>query len=170
MKTVCEYNKKIIGQTYLKVKDNIYFIFRQACISEDACKDLVQDVFMKILDLDVIVEDHLKGLAVMIAYQKRTDYLRHRSFKNKILADLKWTMDINCYSSKTDVDDILRIESKTINSMSELDQQTYRLSRFEDKTTEETAVMLNITKRAAESRLYRARILVRENIRKAINL
>ena len=66
-KNICN-NRQIIGKIYQKIRHEIYSIFRQACIAEDTCDDMVQDVFEKILGLDIIIEDQLKGLAVQIAY------------------------------------------------------------------------------------------------------
>ena len=91
-KNICN-NRQIIGKIYQKIRHEIYSIFRQACIAEDTCDDMVQDVFEKILGLDIIIEDQLKGLAVQIAYQKRTDYLRHRALINKVHNDSLWRME-----------------------------------------------------------------------------
>ncbi len=169
MKTVSDMNRQIIGNVYQEIRHDIYAIFRQACIVEEICDDLVQEVFMKIMGLDIIIREQLKGLAVMIAYQKRTDYLRHRAYINKVNADYGWTMERSYNDMKAEVNDILQVEMKTINGMSELDRKTYSLSRFEEKTADEMAVILHLSKRAVESRLYRTRNMVRENVRKAIN-
>lgn len=163
-------NRIAVGKIYADVRRELYAIFRQVCIAEEECEDLVQEVFVKILDLDVIVEDQLKGLAVTIAYQKRTDYLRHRAFINKVKLDIRgWEMEQSYASSEAEVNDILNMEMRVINCMSELDSQTYCLSRFEDKTADEIALQLHLSKRAVESRLYRTRMMMRKNLKQAIN-
>ena len=93
MTTLEQSNRQMIGNIYQKVRQEIFTIFRQACIAEDTCEDLVQEVFVKILGLDIIIEDQLKGLAVQIAYQKRIDYLRRRACKNKVHDELGWRME-----------------------------------------------------------------------------
>lgn len=169
METINSTNRQVIGQTYQQVRREIYAIFRQACIAEDTCEDLVQEVFVKIMGLDIIIADKLKGLAVKIAYQKRTDYLRHRAFINKVHKDMAgWQMECSYANTEAEVNDILSVEMKVVRCMSELDGKTYVLSRFEDKTADEIALELNLTKRAVESRLYRMRNEVKVQVRKVI--
>lgn len=163
-------NRVVIGKIYADVRSELYAIFRQACIAEEECEDLVQEVFVKILGLDIIIEEQLKGLAVTIAYQKRTDYLRHRAYINKVKMDSRgWEMEQSYTNTEAEVNDILNMEMRVINCMSELDSQTYCLSRFEDKTADEIALQLNLSKRAVESRLYRTRMTMRKTLKHAIN-
>ena len=169
MDTIQSKNREIIGHIYQEMRTDIYSIFRQACISEDDCEDLVQEVFVKVLNLDVIQPKSLKGLVARMAYQKRTDYFRHRYYINKVHADmLGWAMDNSYVNTDAEVSDILQVEMKAIRCMSELDKKTYALSRFDDKTSDEIAVTLNLTKNAVDSRLYRTRLLVRNTLKKAI--
>ena len=154
-------NRVVIGKIYADVRSELYAIFRQACIAEEECEDLVQEVFVKILGLDIIIEEQLKGLAVTIAYQKRTDYLRHRAYINKVKMDSRgWEMEQSYTNTEAEVNDILNME---------IDSQTYCLSRFEDKTADEIALQLNLSKRAVESRLYRTRMTMRKTLKHAIN-
>ena len=168
METIFKTNRQIVGETYQKVRQEIYSIFRQACIAEDTCEDMVQDVFMKILGLDVIIENQLKGLAVQIAYQKRTDYLRHRAFINKVHNDALWKMEQSYSNTEAEVNDILQVEMKAISCMSEKDARIYQMTRFEDKTADEIVMETGLTKRAVESRIYRTRIQVRNAVKQAI--
>lgn len=170
METISNQNREIIGRAYKQLRCEIYSIFRQASISEEACEDLVQDVFIKIMGLDIIIAEQLKGLAIRIAYQKRTDYFRHRAYINKMMSNGGWEMEKTYTNSEAEVNDILQAEMKVLHCLSELDCKTYMLSRFEEKTAEEIALTLNISKRAVDSRLYRARIQVRDRIRRVMGL
>ena len=151
---------RMIGKIYQDVRMEIFSIFRQACISEETCEDLVQEVFMKVLSLDVILEEHLKALVVTIAYQKRTDYLRHRTYINK---EQSYT------NTMCETKDLMNAEMKVIHSMSEKDACVYKLMRFEEKTADEIVMETGLSKRAVESRIYRTRNMVRDNLRKVIN-
>ena len=168
MTTIETQNRQVIGQTYQQVRTEIFTIFRQACIAEDTCEDLVQEVFMKIMGLDVIIPEQLKGMAVKIAYQKRIDYLRRRAIINKVHDNLAWQMEGSYANTDAEVNDILRIEQKTISAMSEKDAQVYCMTRFEEKTADEIVLETGLSKRAVESRIYRTRIQVRNNVRQAI--
>lgn len=168
MTTIETQNRQVIGQTYQQVRTEIFTIFRQACIAEDTCEDLVQEVFMKIMGLDIIIPEQLKGMAVKIAYQKRIDYLRRRAIINKVHDNLAWQMERSYANTDAEVNDILRIEQKTISAMSEKDAQVYCMTRFEEKTADEIVLETGLSKRAVESRIYRTRIQVRNNVRQAI--
>lgn len=132
MTTIEMTNRKLIGETYQKIRQEVFSIFRQACIAEDTCNDLVQEVFIKLLSMDIIIEDQLKGLTITIAYQKRTDYLRRRAIINKVHDDLSWQMERSYTNADAEVDDILRVEMKAISCMSDMDCRIYQMARFEE--------------------------------------
>ena len=161
-------NREVIGKTYETVRQQCFSIFRQACIASDTCEDLVQEVFLKVLGIDVIIEEQLKGMVIQIAYQKRTDYLRHRAFINKVHGELAWRMEQSYANTEAEVKDIEQIELKTINCMSEKDAKIYQMIRFEEKTADEIVLETGLTKRAVESRIYRTRSQVRDAVRMAI--
>jgi len=73
-------HQEAIGRLYEEARPMLLSIFRKASIPEEDGEDLVQEVFVKLMALDVILVDHLMGLAVTIAYQKRTDWLRHHVY------------------------------------------------------------------------------------------
>jgi len=166
--TIKAKSRQIIGESYKQVRQDLYSIFRQACIAEDTCEDLVQEVFLKILGLDIIIADQLKGLAVQIAYQKRTDYLRHRAYINKVKNEGNWQMEQSYTNQEAEVNDILCAEMNAIEGMSEKDARIYQMARFDDKTADEIVLETGLSKRAVESRIYRTRLQVRQQVRKAI--
>ncbi len=170
METITNRNREIIGKVYQKAWMEIFTIFRQVCIPVDQCEDLVQEVFMKIMGLDIIIEDQLKGLAVKMAYQKRIDYLRRRTIINKVYDRVGWMMERSYTHTEAEVNDILQVEMKVIQGMSEMDSKVYQMVRFEDKTADEIVLETGLSKRAVESRIYRTRIMVRDNVRMAIGM
>lgn len=168
METITNENRKIIGRAYEKIRMELFTIFRQACIAEDTCEDLVQEVFMKIMSVDILIEDQLKGLAVKMAYQKRVDYLRRRAMINKVHDSLGWQMERSYAHVDAEVRDILQVEMRAIRCMSVMDSKIYQLNRFEEKTADEIVLETGLSKRAVESRIYRTRKLVRDNVRQAM--
>lgn len=169
MTTIEMTNRRLIGEIYQKIRQEVFSIFRQACIAEDTCNDLVQEVFVKLLSMDIIMEDQLKGLTITIAYQKRTDYLRRRAIINKVHDDLSWQMERSYTNADAEVNDILRVEMKAISCMSDMDCRIYQMARFEEKTADEIVLETGLSKRAVESRIYRTRNLVRRNVKVAMN-
>lgn len=171
MNSVSLQNRKIIGEAYAALKPQLFSIFRQAGIDECDCDDLVHDVFLKLLNIDIIAAEHLKGLAVTMAYQKRTDYLRHQAYIfNEQAQIVKMYVGTACCQISTDINIILNAEKRIVFRMNDLDVKTYSMSRYEEKTADEIAQTLNISKRAVEARLYRMRLVVREKLRKIVNI
>ena len=168
MTTIEQSNRRMIGNAYQQVRQEVFSIFRQACIAEDTCEDLVQEVFVKVLGMDVIIESQLKGLIVTMAYQKRVDYLRRRACMNKVHDELGWRMEQSYTNTEAEMNDILQVEMKAINTMSEKDAQIYQMTRFEEKTADEIVLETGLSKRAVESRIYRTRNLVRSQVREAM--
>ena len=169
MDTITNRNRQIIGEAYQKIRMEIFTIFRQACIAEDICEDLVQEVFLKIMGLDVILPEQLKGMAVKMAYQKRIDYFRRRACMNRVHDLLSWQMEFAYTPADAEAEDIRKVEMKAINTMSEVDSKIYQMVRFEEKTADEIVLETGLSKRAVESRIYRTRIMVRERVRRAMN-
>lgn len=168
MTTIEQSNRQMIGNAYQQVRQEVFSIFRQACIAEDTCEDLVQEVFVKVLGMDIIIEDQLKGLIVTMAYQKRVDYLRRRACINKVRENIGWMMERSYANTDAEVNDILKVEMNAINTMSEKDAQIYQMTRFEDKTADEIVLETGLSKRAVESRIYRTRMQVRNQVREAM--
>jgi RNA polymerase sigma factor (sigma-70 family) len=168
MTTIEQSNRQMIGNAYQQVRQEVFSIFRQACIAEDTCEDLVQEVFVKVLGMDVIIESQLKGLIVTMAYQKRVDYLRRRACMNKVHDELGWRMEQSYTNTEAEVNDILKVEMNAINTMSEKDAHIYQMTRFEELTADEIVLETGLSKRAVESRIYRTRNLVRSQVREAM--
>lgn len=164
-------NAEIIGKVYTETRTDVFAIFRQARIPEEQCWDMVQDVFMKLMKIDLIDGERVRGMIFTIAFRMRTDYYRHRYFVNKIFSENPdaTSMD-HLYNNNTlEVKELERFEMKIVSRMSELDSKTYCMDRFEEKSSKEIAMQLNLSSRSIEARLYRTRKTVRENMRKVVN-
>lgn len=171
METNLSNDRQFIGRIYTEVKDTVYAIFRQTGIPEETCEDMVQDVFIKLMNVDILRPEQMKGLVITIAYRMRIDYFRHRFYVNKMFAEDTYGTLMECGYVDHDLEcaEIKQAEMQVVNSMSELDGKTYRLCRFEDKSSSEIAMELNLSDRAVESRLYRTRKMVRDYMRGVVN-
>jgi RNA polymerase sigma factor (sigma-70 family) len=172
METNQSINHSIIANLYRNIRGEVYAIFRSKGIVEEDCQDLVQDVFLKMLGVDMLDESHVKGFAISIAYNLRCDYLRHKFFVGKVISDQSTVNDLVCssyFDDTLEVRDLRRIEKTIVSRMSELDRKTYVLSRFEDKKAQEIALTLQLTCRSVESRLYRTRLKVRQSMALVVN-
>ena len=150
---------------YEKAHPTLISIFRKANISEEDSRDLVQEVFVKLMTLDILLEDHLMGLAVTIAYQKRTNWLRHHAYCRR--AQRLWRPQATVEPCELECRQLLQAEQSVVSRMSDRDALVYRLSRFENKTPLEITHITTLSLRAVEGRLYRTRKMVRQSLQAA---
>lgn len=175
MNTCTEHNS-LIAQAYVSTRDYVFAIFRQARIPAMVCEDLTSEVFMKLMEIDLLKEETVKRLVTTIAYHKRVDYLRHRAYVRQHAKEcldaamFEGTPSYTDGMSTVQCHEIADIEMKIVARMSETDCKVYCLNRFEEKSAAEIAELLHITTRAAETRIYRTRIAVRGEMRKVINM
>lgn len=162
--------KQIVGEAYTKYYNETLAIFLQARIPLYICEDMVQDVFEKLLAIDIIDQARVKSLVAVIAYHIRTDYLRRRAmYRNRVEKDITRAMSTVYNDHTVACREIEAIEMDCCNRLNTVDSKVYKLSRYENKDTKEIAMIMDITPRAAEGHLFRARKKVREDVRMAIN-
>lgn len=157
-----------ISATYEEMRSSLFSIFRQVNIPEEECKDLVQNVFVRLLSIDTLHLETIKGITATIALRMRTDYLRHRAFVRKMYSDVETAeiFDYGYHDTSFDTAELAYNEMKIVEGMSEKNRKVYELSRFEEQSYNEIADILNMSYRSVESRLYRARNEVRQTLRK----
>lgn len=158
-----------IDHVYREMREQILSIFRQCSIPEAECEDLTQDVFVKLMQIDVLRLDTIQGITATIALRMRTDYLRRKAFIRKAVSEIKTAnmFDTTYNDEAYRVKELHALEQKIVDGMCELNRKIYSMSRFEQKSYAEIADTLNMSYRAVESRLYRSRAEVRENLAKA---
>lgn len=140
-------------------------IFLKANISEEDARDLVQEVFVKILTIDIILPEGLKGLAITIAYQKRTDWLRHQAYCRRMMTQMRPQTIVEQH--ELECQQMEQVEQRVVNRMSDKDAWVYKLSRFDNKSTQEIIQITSFSLRGVEGRLYRTRLLVRRTLKAA---
>ena len=158
-------HQEAIGRLYEEAGPMLLSIFRKASIPEEDSEDLVQEVFVKLMALDVILVDHLMGLAVTIAYQKRTDWLRHHVYCRR--QQRQWRPQATVEPCELECRQILQAERNVVSRMAACDAWVYTLSRFDGKTPQEITQITDLSLRAVEGRLYRTRKLVRQTLKAA---
>lgn len=158
----------LVDQTYRKMWGSVLAIFRQAGLCEADCEDLAQNVFLRLMSIDVLLAETIEGMTATIAYHLRIDYLRRRAAIRRHFAE---TLTADAFAAhRSDERVLLRelysLEQTAINRMTPANRQIYLLSHYADKTNEEIAEVLSMSYRAVESRLYRSRQEVRTYVRR----
>lgn len=157
-------NRQLIATTFKAMQGQVTSIFLQAHIPVADAEDLTQEVFLKMMGLDILLPDQINALAVRIAFQKRIDWLRHRAIVKEKLS--KWSQETTVPSGQQllEVKQLRQMESQIVSRMKDKDIRVYELSRFEDKSVDEIAVIAGMSRRAVEGRLYRVRRKVRSEL------
>lgn len=150
------------------MKGSLLSIFRQVGIPEEECKDLVQNVFLRLLSIDTLRLDSIKGITATIALRMRTDYLRHKAFLRRMYSDVDTAdiFDYGYHDTSLDTAELACCEMQIVSRMTDANRRVYELSRFEDQSYAEIADIMDMSYRSVESRLYRARTEVRQKLKK----
>lgn len=132
--------------------------------NREESEDLVQDVFIKMMSFEgMINKETIKSFAFTIAANKIKDHLRRRIFRHKMEENAKYEMELQ-YSHVervADYHDTLHMVNDSMARLSPACAKVYRMSLFEDMTTGDIALEMNVSKRTVESQLFTSRKQVR---------
>lgn len=170
MKPITAANRELVSIIYREMRSDVFAVFRRACVPECQCWDMTQDVFERLMKIDLLDEKRIRGMVFTIAYRMRTDYFRHRAFVRRVFADCADAALVErVYNADhLEAQEIRSIEMHVVSRMSDTDRRVYCMDRIEEKTAREIALELNLTCRAVENRLYRTRKTVRETLKRAM--
>ena len=159
---------QIISQAYTMYAEEVKSLFLQYNISKEDTEDLLQEIFIKLLGVDIIRPETVKSLIMVAAYNMRKDYFRKKAFRNKALANIHIDdMPLASTHGESEIvaDDIKNLELKIVsNTLNAVNNKVYSLSRFEEKTSAEIADEMGLELRNVESRLYYSRKLIRRKL------
>ena len=148
----------------------LYYVFRRINNYDDAL-DITQDVFLRMLEYGkTLCEETVRSFMFAVARNLIVDYLRH--FQKKQEIDIYMMENFQEYNENADVkviyDDLAKVERMKVLSLPFQRKIIYIKNRYEEKTSEEIAKELYLSKRTVEGHLLLARKQVREYIKQCI--
>ncbi len=164
-------NENIIASIYKKY----YADLRQYLLSYThdvmPAEDMLQDLFLKLMTLDVITEDTARNLVFVMARRMIIDDARHKAFVRRRYEQM--SHDINLYDNhsvirKIEVDEILSLENSRLSVMASKRAAVYRMFRHEEYSAREIAGKLNISQRTVETHIYLASKEIKQYLKKII--
>lgn len=166
MKNTGSDNLTIITQAYKEYSLQVLnFISSYIQCREDA-ENLAQDVWLRLLTYDKsLCPETVKSLLFLIARNIAYDFLRRRINARAATDDL---MQLYNGAAEHPVDarvsakDIASFESQRVGRLPEQRRIIYIMSRYEEKTTEEIADYLALSKKTVENHLRLGRRDVRQ--------
>ena len=144
-------------ELFYKHSEKLQRYVRSRINSEEDAEDLVQDVFLRLLEYPgEIVAQSAGNLAFSIASHVVNDYLRHQYVKTSVHSNISATQTGISNETENAVvgRDMQRFERRHLNAMPAQRRLIYIMRIHQGKTTKEIADALHISPRTAENHFY----------------
>lgn len=162
-------NFPLVASVYNRRRDDIRRIFLHSGISMHDTEDMVQDVFVRLLNVDTITPSTIDALVVTIAYNMRIDYFRKRRLALENLSVVQNLSDrSNDTYSIVACRELIRLEDAAISMLGVHSAHAYVMYRRDGMTTKKIAQVMNISQRTVEGHIYNSRRKVRTFIAAAL--
>lgn len=164
-------NREVIKSTYQSCYDNLKHYFMSYTRDEMAAEDMIQDLFIKVMSVDVISVETARNLVFVIAKRMIIDDARHKAYvrqQEKALRQSLSLYDDFSVAKKIAHDEIAAMESSFLNRMAPKRAEVYKMYRHDELTAQEIAEKLNLSKRTVETHIYLSTKQMREQMRKAL--
>lgn len=164
-------NRSVVASIYKKY----YLDLKQYLVSYThdvmAAEDMLQDLFIKVMSLDVISEDTAKNLLLVMAKRMIIDDARHKAFVRETEKQMKCSMssmDNNSVVRRVEAADILSFESKHLEEMPAKRAHIYKMYKHDGMSTDEIVEKLQLSKRTVETHIYLSTKDMKSYLRKII--
>lgn len=164
-------NYEVIASTYKSCYDNLLHYLLSYTHDEMAAEDMLQDLYIKMMGLDVISEDTARNLVFVMAKRMIIDDARHKAFVRQQEKNMRQSLSLYddfSVNSKIAHDEIASMESHILDGMAKKRALVYKMYRHDELTAKEIADRLNLSKRTVETHIYLSTKEVRSQIRKII--
>ena len=137
-------------------------------------EDLVQDVFLKILEqqIDISQYKNIGSLLYTILKHKCLDYIKHKLVEESHIQDIieanyllanKYALEDDSIRIITE-NEIRKILKEAIDSLPPITKEVFIQSKFKEKKYQEIAEMYDITPRQVEYHIYKAMTILKEKM------
>lgn len=172
MNNLAEKTRWLVAETYQEYRPVLYgYISRKLNGRTEEAEDLTQDVFLRLMDCQLMLrKETVKFFLFTIARNLVTDWLRRHYRKQEIdIYMMETTPRISDEAdSRVVTNEILHLELLKVNALPQQRKVVYTLSRFEEKSADDIARELNLSKRTVERHILLGRRDVRSFIKQCI--
>lgn len=162
---------QLVADSYASYHRSVYLYIYYRINSKEEAEDLSQDVFLRLMDYKKMLRpDTVKYFIHTIARNLVNDYLR-RHYKKQEITSYMYEHAVT-YTNETEsqiiAKDLLSLEKRKLQMLSDQRRKVYVLNRFQDKSVSEISMSLNISHRTVENHLFDSRKEIREFIKQCI--
>ncbi len=162
---------RLITEYYEEYRQSVFFYICRRIENRSDAEDLTQDAFLRLLEYRMMIRrDTLKYYLFTVVRNLVNDYLRRYYKRQEIDRYLYDTLLVTTVEpeSRMVADEIRKLECRRVSALPEQRRKVYIMSRFQDKSADDIAEELNLSKRTVENHLFISRKEVREFIRQCI--
>jgi RNA polymerase sigma factor (sigma-70 family) len=165
METITNENSNLVGNAYVQYHDTAVNFIAARVKDTELAKDMAQDVFVRLMGYnDMLQSSTIKSFIFTIAQNIVIDHFRRNCKRMEIhsyIYDRSETAD-NMVFERIFADNMQSIEQDKIKTLPKMRRTVYCMARFDDKSAEEIASELSLSRRTVESHLLMGRKEVRE--------
>lgn len=164
-------NRSVVSSIYKKRYSDLKQYLVSYTHDVMAAEDMLQDLFIKVMSLDVISEETAKNLLFVMAKRMIIDDARHKAFvreaEKQLMASME-SMDNHSVARRVEAADILAFERQHLERMPAKRAAIYKMYKHEDMTTDEIVEKLQLSKRTVETHIYLSTKDMKAYLRKII--
>ncbi|MBM6992927.1 MAG: sigma-70 family RNA polymerase sigma factor [Prevotella sp.] len=163
-------NQELIASLYKRCYTNLKLYFLSYTHDPMAAEDMLQDLFVKLMSMDVIVEETAQNLIFLMAKHMIINDVRHKAFVREREKTMRETMLFYDDSLPRHIEsrEILSLACKHLEEMSPKRAEVYQMYRQEELSSKEIAAKLHLSTRTVESHIYSASKEMKRFLKKII--
>lgn len=160
-------SKDAFTALYKQYWKQVYNFSRLYLTNTDAAKEVVQEVFIKIWETREFIreDDHFKGLLFIITrnliFNQYRKNLNEDFYKVTVLAAMEKPYDVE---EEIDANNLREYIDRLIGELPPRRREIFNLSRKEQKSYKEIALLLNISEKTVENQISEALKYLKKNI------
>lgn len=164
---------QIIAGMYEQYFGEVKLYFLKYTRDEMRAEDMTQDLFIKLMTYeDMIVEETARSFVFTVARRMVVDDARHQEFVRRAAEGYVHQMEQQRFwqdSETLECKQLRQMEQAALARLPQRMAEVYRLTRFEERTSQELSEQLGISRRTVEYHLLVSRREIRRTLRLAIN-
>lgn len=171
MEPITSKNSELVARLYEQYAPEMRLYFSGYTHDMMAAEDMTQELFIKVLALDVVNTDTVKSLLLTIARRMIVTDVRHRDYIQRRMAGMEYTMDR--------VDNVTAVEHVTCRQIEQYERgrlsvmpvqrsKVYRMFCLEEMSLQDVADVLHLSRRTVENHLYISRKEMKKYMRSII--